>query len=246
MNDDDARRININHCVRDSEIAEIEQMLADADPGDWRVNAVTNEIERYGGKPLSKVRESLRFAASSIRVVPRLLKGIRVLENAYQSARAEVAGLKNEYVREREDAKAAALRRSDGKTGPEWEPAQIARLAALWAALPEKDRFSDRNVGDAVAILFRRWLGGETVGEEVRRDIDTMQKRLDEHLRFKADWEAEQKATIERTRDTLAGWIAKLEAGEVPAEMAAQWARKTKEERKRFLAERREGEKRSA
>ena len=237
MKDEDARRLSPNHCVTDTELAEIELLIHVADRGEWRVGPGPS-LERHGGKPFEKPDASYRFAAASIGIVPRLVKGLRFLEERFAFVRAEIAGLKNELSREREDAKIAALNRAEGRTGPEWEPAQIARLAELWAALPEEGRHSNRNVGDAIAAYFRRWIGGESVGADVRSTIDDMERRLAEHVKFRTEWEAEQKATIERTRELLRGWIVRLEAGEVPAEMAAQWARKTKEERKKFLAER--------
>lgn len=239
MRDDEAGRIG-SDCVRDSEIADIERDVAAADPGAWR--AGRGQLERYGGKPFERPEASLHLASRAVTVIPRLLRGIRVLEERYAQARAEIASLKNELTGERTAGRAAALPRAEGRTGPEWEPAQIIRMAELWAALPAQERFPNATLGDAIRTYFLRWLGGETVGQDVRSSTERLERRLAEHHRFSEKWEAEQKASIERSRDTLRGWIERLEAGEVPDDLARQWVRKTKAERTAYLKDKRAAE----
>lgn len=226
MKDEQAARMSVNYAVRDSEIEEIEAMLAAADPGEWRVTG--GVLMRYAG-PFERPAESLSFAAKARSIVPRLLKGLRVLEDAYATRRAEVASYRNELAGARLDSRATAERAAAGKTGPSWELGLVARYAALLGRVSKDD-------GDAAYIeqLLRRWTGGEAIGDEIRSSVESIERRVKEREVF----DAEQAASDSARREELKGWIRRLEAGDVPAELARSWAKLTAAERKAYLAER--------
>lgn len=228
MKDQEAALLSVNYAIRDSEIEEIEAMLAAADPGEWRVTG--GVLARYAG-PFERPAESLTFAAKARAIVPRLLKGLRVLEDAYATRRAEVASYRNELAGARLDSRATAERAAAGKTGPSWDLGLVARYAALLGRIARSE-----DDGDAAYIeqLLRRWTGGESIGDEIRSSVESIERRVKEREVF----DAEQAASDSARRDELKGWIRRLEAGDVPQELARSWAKLTAAERKAYLAER--------
>jgi hypothetical protein len=61
MKDDEARRVSVNYCVRDSFIQEVEDLMRDIDPGDYRVK--DGAVVRYGGEPLTNPRTLAKVPA---------------------------------------------------------------------------------------------------------------------------------------------------------------------------------------
>lgn len=231
MIDQDAARIDVNHCIGDSEIAQIEAIIDTADPGAWDV--AHGHLVRHGGKPFKRPEESLRFAALARHVVPRLIKGLRVLEDVYATRCAEVVSLTNELRAARLDARATAERVAEGKTGPSWELGLVARYAALVGRVGR----SKTDDGDSAYIeqLLRRWVGGESIGDQIRSSLEGIERRVKE----REDSDVEQATADEARREEMRGWLRRLEAGQVPEEMAQKWAKLTSAARKRYLDEQR-------
>lgn len=234
MKNEEAARISVDHCVRDSEIEEIQGLLNAADPGEWR--PTEDGLRRYSGT-FERRAESLLFAARARSFVPRLLKGIRVLEEALASARIEVALWRREAIEHRERAEQDARRRSEGQTGPEDELQYLARLAELSGQLEPSGRMHNAgSFGRRLEGLLREWTGGRSIRSELVSEIESIEHRLVEKRKAREERDAETKTA----RDRLLSFVARLEAGDVPAEVAEQWARLTKEARKKILAERRD------
>ena len=64
--------------------------------------------------------------------------------------------------------------------------------------------------------------------------IESVERRVKEREVF----DAEQASSDSARREELKGWIRRLEAGDVPVELARSWAKLTAAERKAYLAER--------
>ena len=75
------------------------------------------KICRYDGT-LVESPESLRFSAKARGLVPRLVQGIRVLEQALRTAWAETKSWKTSCINERAQYEAALARHAEGHTGP--------------------------------------------------------------------------------------------------------------------------------
>lgn len=153
MKAEDARRVHVNHCVRDDELEEAEKLHAAADPGAWRVNA-EGAVVRWGGQPLER-RASAVFMAASLALVPRFVKGIRVLEEALATAWREVTYLKAQNAKRAEEMEATARNAAAGRTGSERDLDDLATAAGEGALTAHHAR-----------ILVREWAGGRDLAKE--------------------------------------------------------------------------------
>lgn len=202
MKDDIARKVHVNGCVRDSEIEELERLCAEADPGDWRV--VDGEVQRYGGRPFERREASLRLMARAVTAIPRLLRGLRVLEEALQNAWASAASSRAEWLRERDGREQDALRRAEGRTGPEDEIAMLARLATYGAFQPRY-----------IEELLRRWAGGQSIAHLQREAVDAEMAAM---RRAEADRVAREQ--FQRDREELTRLLEQARAGKLPVDVA--------------------------
>lgn len=207
MKDEIAREVHINNCVRDSEIEELERLCKEADPGDWRV--VNDEVQRYGGRPFERREASLRLMARAVTAIPRLIRGVRALEEALANARADAACARNEWLRERDGREADALRRSEGRTGPEDEIAMLARLVQYGAFQP---RYLEE--------LLRQWAGGKSIAHLQQEAVDA---EIAAMRRAEADRVAREQ--FERDRAELARPLELARAGELQVDVARRGRR---------------------
>jgi len=215
MKDDEARRVSVNYCVRDSFIQEVEDLMRDIDPGDYRVK--DGAVVRYGGEPLTNPR-TLAFFAKCHSVVPTLLRGIKVLEDSLRSSWIGEAGFRRELVAERQGRREDAERRSEGKTGPEHELSYLARYLIASAACPKTTFGTDPTRQDYVEQLLRRWAGGESIAS-VRSTVEMLEARAAEHKASTERWAAEKEAEIEALRQRLREAIEELARGQVREEL---------------------------
>ncbi len=196
MRADVASRVSVNHCVRDDEIERVEAMLSAADAGEWRV--VDGRVQRYGGKPLEKPG-SLALMAESVSIIPRLVRGLRALEEALANAWAGEASWKAQCVRERADHAAAMGRANARQTAPEHE------INTLVAAI-EAGAVNAR----AVPGMLRAWAMGESMGEGSYRltlnDLAAAQKRASEEKAFRVERDTE----TQRGRAEVSALLAEL------------------------------------
>jgi hypothetical protein len=215
VKDSEVSRISVNHTVRDSEIEEAEALLQDIDPGAYRMRE--GRIERFGGEPLTNPR-TLTFFAKSWSIVPRFIVGIRTLETALRQAWNETSIWKRECVEEREGRKEDALRRSEGKTGPERELRLVARYLAACAELPSS-MGRDPNDTTYVEQLLRRWAGGESVAHELASSVESLEARVREHRAFHAKYDAEQKEEVAALKARLLEAIEEVARGQIRDEL---------------------------
>lgn len=204
MKDNLARSIHINHCVPDSEIEAIEKELEQIDPGAWVVR--DGQLTRYAG-PFERPEQRLNFAAKAREYVPSLMKGLRVLEEALALANIRASSARSELMTERDAHRAAIERAAAGKAGPEEEIHLLARMFEV-----------GENIGFA-RLMLTKWLGGGSVRDDLAWHLEHAERRKAE--REKAKREAEEERA--RNATTLKEWVRKLEAGEVPEAMRAQW-----------------------
>lgn len=215
MKDEEARRVDVNYCVRDSFIQEVEDLMRDIDPGCYRVK--DGAVVRYGGEPLTNPR-TLAFFAKCYSVVPTLLRGIKALEDSLRSAWIGEAGSRRELVAERQGRREDAERRSEGKTGPEHELSYLARYLIASAACPKTTFSTDPTRQDYVEQLLRRWAGGESIAS-VRSTVEMLEARAAEHKASTERWAAEQEAKTEDLRKRLREAIEELARGQVREEL---------------------------
>jgi hypothetical protein len=128
MTPEEARTVHVNDCVRDDELANFEKLSNDAEPGAWIDKP--GRVVRYGGDELVKP-ESFQFIAAARAAVPRLVRGVRVLEDALRVARAEAASWKRTVVAEREQHGEALGRVADNQTAPVEDLELLVELAEL-------------------------------------------------------------------------------------------------------------------
>ena len=192
MKDTEVSRIHVNNTVRDSEIEEAEALLQDIDPGRYRVK--DGAVVRFSGEPLTNPR-TLAFFAAAWSIIPRFILGLRTLETALRQAWIEASSAERELSESREGRKEDALRRSEGKTGPERELRLVARYLAACAELPSS-MGRDPNDTTYIEQLLRRWAGGESVAHELASSVDSLEARAKEHRGFHAKYDAEQKAEV--------------------------------------------------
>lgn len=202
----------MNHCVCDKELIELDAALQAADPGDWRVK--DGAVVRYGGAPMERPDASLRLMARAVTAIPRLLRGIRVLEEALRSAWNAHSIALRELRDGRDGREADAVRRSEGATGPSREIAVLARLAALGV-------YQDN--GQYLERLLRTWTGGGSIDEKgvLTQQVIAAERAARERAEIARTVKAEDDALRARLRD----WAQRLDAGEVPDGMRAQWKR---------------------
>lgn len=208
MKDELARKVHVNGCVRDSELMELDDMVCTADPGDWRV--VDGEVQRYGGKPFERRDASLRLMARAVTAIPRLVRGIRVLEEALENAWASAASSRAEWLRERDGREQDAARRAEGRTGPEDEIAMLARLALYGALQPRH-----------IEELVRRWAGGQSIAHLRQEAVDAEVAAM---RRAESDRVAREQ--FERDRAELARLLASARAGKLPVDVARTGGRR--------------------
>jgi hypothetical protein len=208
MKDELARKVHVNSCVRDSEIEELERLCQEADPGDWRV--VDGEVQRYGGAPFERREASLRLMARARNAIPRLLRGIRVLEEALQTAWASAESNRAEWLRERDGREQDALRRAGGHTGPEEEIAMLARLALYGAFQPRY-----------IEELVRRWAGGQSIAHLRQEAVDAEVAAM---RRAEADRVAREQLASDRAELTRLLELAR--AGKLPVDLARAGGRR--------------------
>src|SRR3954469_20684779 len=112
-------KVSINHCIRDSELDEFDALSANADPGEWRVR--DGKVERYSRGPFQREAGSLAMMAKSVSVIPRLVKGICVLEAALESAWVSAGCAHRELREARSQHEKDIARAFKGETGPDAE-----------------------------------------------------------------------------------------------------------------------------
>jgi hypothetical protein len=222
MKTDEVRRVSVNECVRDDELKEFEFLCSEADPGDWRV--VDGEVRRYGGAPFERREASLRLMARAITAIPRLTKGIRVLEEALRSAWIETASWKRGAVAERERHEADIARAFKGQTGPESD------LDALAEAI-DLDEFSHQpgSIGSArhrrdwLARILRAWASGVSIQEHphLRVDLESARRRKAENDRIRVKIAADDA----RARAEIRALLEELKLKKHEREQIAEHAR---------------------
>lgn len=213
MKDDEARRISVNHCVRDDELEEIRRLRDGADAGDWRV--AEGKIERYGGAPMVKPEGTLAFVRRCITAVPRLLKGIAVLEEEVRRLWNLTAIMKREAQETRERHEAELARAFQGKTGPDYEVEMIAEAFELGALRP-----------GILPRMLRDWASGVEIQQGYYAvDLDRARRDAAERRRARAEHEAEY-LRREREVDALLAELKlkKREREEVAARVRAKLA----------------------
>lgn len=118
LTDEERSRICVNHCVRESELVAARAFCAAAEPGElWARSSV-----RIPDKP-----EALAFLLDAVRLVPRLLGGIAVLEKALRHAWLDAASLRRELSAERNAHAETMKRQMEGKTEQDAETAELRR-----------------------------------------------------------------------------------------------------------------------
>jgi hypothetical protein len=170
MNHDEAKRVNINTCVRDDELLEMEATTSAAEPGEWRVR--DGKVTRFSGAPVAST-QSFTFMAKARAYVPRLLTGVRALEEALRTAWATIHGMKLQAERDRKATEAALARNAKGSTGPEGEV----------AVLLEARRFG-MYTDFGLERQLRRWALGESVVEPWFHDM-IIKTRIAAEMPFK-------------------------------------------------------------
>lgn len=205
MNDEEVNRIHVNKTVRDEEIEAAEALLSDVDPGVYRVK--DGAVVRYSGEPLTKPGTLLLFA-KSYTLVPRLIQGIRTLETEVRKRWGE------EQVGREEDA----LRRSEGRTGPEAELNLMARYLLADAAGSHWREPARVDVG-YVESLLRQWAGGKSVARELQGSVEAAEARAREHREAKVKIEQERDAELEALRSRLREAIEEVARGQIRDEL---------------------------
>lgn len=205
----EARRVHVNSCLLDEELAEIRKLCEGAEPGEWQVKgdemSETNPlaVTRYNGEPV-RSRGSFALMAAAVGVVPRLLKGVRVLEEALRLAWIDAASWKRDYLEERRAREEDARRRSEGKTGDDHELRMLAGLAKLGACS-----------GERLEGFLRTWAGGGSVnvGGALLSELRFAEKRHAERESASAAVDAE----VEDLRRKLRERLAQIDSGAQPA-----------------------------
>lgn len=198
MKDEEVRRVSVNHCMRDSEIEELERACADADPGDWRVCGPEDDphVARYGDKPFERRQASMRLMARAVTAIPRLIKGIRVLEEALRSAWISASIAHRELREERERGAEELARAFKGQTGPELDMDVLAEAIELGVFSHQPGSIGGpRHRRDWLASTLKAWASGVSIQEHprFRIDLEDARHRRAERDRFEAEWEAQVK-----------------------------------------------------
>lgn len=163
MRDDDARKLHINDCVRDSELDEIESLRSAAKPGEWY--ARNGRVTRHNGEAVDD-ELSVRFMARAWSAVGRLVRGIRVLEEALSLQKAINVGQRAEIERAEVRHQAEMERMRGAGNGPDDALRWVLRAIAMGA-------------GEHAAVeAIKRWSRGADVSEEW---LDVYRKRCAEH-----------------------------------------------------------------
>ncbi len=200
MQPEEANRVHVNHCVRDDELAKLDALCAEADPGDWRV--VGGEVVRYGGAPFEKREGSLRLMAAAVTAIPRLLRGIRVLEQALRSAWLSASADRRTMIEAAEQHAEDMARGFKGQTGPESDIDALAEAIELGAFSHRPGTIGGpRHRRDWLARTLRAWATGVCLQKHrtYRIDLDRLraQKAEDDRIRAEADADvARQRAEI--------------------------------------------------
>lgn len=191
MNREEARRVSINHCLQDDEIEGAESLCKQADPGAWRV--AHGRVVGYREQILGP--GSLQLMAASVCLVPRLIRGIRALEEALRSAWASAETWKNQYSRERDAHTATAHRAAAG----ERMESGICAVAELVALTSGREQNLPR-----IADLLRRWQGGEDVAAFLKHELESLRKHAAELEAARKEIEEERAALIREARRIVA------------------------------------------
>jgi len=188
MKDDESKRVSVNHCVRDDEIEAAQKLCDEADPGEWYARG--GRVQRFNGVAVGSDK-SLALMAAARSLVPRLLRGIRALEDALRVAWTSEAGWRREYNAEVERHRQTARRgaeaaRADGG---------IHAIAALLA-------YSDpaRINVDRVADFLQRWQGGEDVAAVLKDEIDDLRRRRHEAIAGRAETRRQEQEILAEAR----------------------------------------------
>jgi hypothetical protein len=161
----------VNHGIGDDEIATIEAQANAAAPGEWKalpsLARASGCVARFNGAIVDD-DASIRFMAAARGNVPRLIRWIRVLEEALATANATASSWRRTVDRERVEHE-AALERARGPqgTGPEVGISLLLHAARLGVA------------DDAHAVhLVRRWSRGEDIADEAGRLVRSVEGRV--------------------------------------------------------------------
>lgn len=161
MNDQERKRVHINHCVSGDEQARAASLCEAADPGAWRV--LRGAVVRFSGEPLSE--KSLPLMAESVVLVPRLLRGIQALEDALTTAWAGIEVWKREYQREQDRHRQTALRAGEAR-----------QADGGLKAIAELLKLSGEEHLPRAADLIARWQGGEDVASYLESELAWLRK----------------------------------------------------------------------
>lgn len=179
MKQDEARAIHVNDTVRDDEIEEIEQLCADAAPGVWRVR--DGEVCRFNGDRVDDPA-SLRLMARAREVIPRLLRGVKVLEGEVRLQWAKVQGLEAE--RKRATVRHAAdLERAD--TGTRCERSAGVLVKAIGLGIYG---------GNAAVSLLDRWARGEDLSHSLAPAVEDEKRRQHDRAIVRVEYRTSQRA----------------------------------------------------
>ena len=189
MNQDEARRVSINDCLRDDELSTAHALCQQADPGDWRI--ADQRVVRFNGEPLTVA--SLPLMRAAVTLVPRLLRGVKALENALRAAWIDAESWKREHSREVERHRQTAFRGASG-----------VRADASLHSIAELMRLSaDVNL-DRVAELLARYQGGEDIAGYLANELAWLRKYAAERAEAREAHQAEQKALVEEAKRIVA------------------------------------------
>lgn len=193
MKDSEAASVHINHCVSDSELSEIRWTADAAEPGAWYVR--DGRITRHNGDPVASPK-SLDFMARARGWVPRLLKGIEVLEESLAISRVNAASHRRELMAAREQHVEDLKRAHGGETGPEYDLDVIVEAVQLGCM-----------DGRYLKFILGRWAKGESTQAGLHSiDIERARERAREDARIRE----EVKAGEERDRAEVRALLAEL------------------------------------
>ena len=222
MKREEANRISVNDCLTDEQLAEIREAREAADPGAWRVATSPGEaprVERYNREPWARPEATLRFMAKSEVFVGRLLRGVEVLEKEVRHAWLLESIRARELSEERAGREQDALRRSEGKMGPEREIALLARHASACARIDKGWRDEPWLRPQRYEHLLRRWAGGESIASEIEQEVESLEREVADRLKREREWEEGEKANVADLQRRLREALDALARGQVVEEL---------------------------
>lgn len=193
MKDSEVASVHINSCVRDSELREMREASDAAEPGEWYLRE--GRITRHDGTPVAS-KGSLNLMARARGWIPRLVRGIEVLEESLASSRVNAASFRRELLAAREQHVEDLKRAHGGETGPEYDLDVIVEAVQIGAMDARYLKF-----------ILGRWAKGESTQAGLHSfDIERARARVREEARIRE----EVKAEAERDRAEVRALLAEL------------------------------------